>query len=81
MLSQFAYGAGLIALTVILHGLFLDLINKLWRAVSIEVKARWRAFTLSLAVVGIFIAHIIQIWVWAIFYYTVDEAFAETQAS
>ncbi len=73
MLSQLAYGAVLIAVTVLIHAVCLEGIIKVWRAVSIEIEVRWRAITLSLTIIGIFASHIIQIWVWAIFYFFVEE--------
>ena len=73
MLGQLAYGAVLIALTVMIHAVCLEGIIMAWRAISIEIKVRWRAISLSLTIIGIFGAHVIQIWVWAIFYYFVEE--------
>jgi hypothetical protein len=73
MLSQLAYGAVLIALTVMIHAVCLEGIILAWRAISIEIEVRWRAISLSLTIIGIFFAHVIQIWVWAIFYYFVEE--------
>ena len=73
MLNQLTYGAALIAITVLIHAVCLDAIIKLWRAIGIEIKARWRVIAFSLVVIGIFAAHIIEIWVWAIFYFFVEE--------
>lgn len=73
MLSQLTYGAVLISLTVVIHAMCLELIIRAWRAVSIEIEVRWRAISLSLTIIGIFAAHIVEIWVWAIFYYFVEE--------
>ena len=69
---QFVIGAILIVLTVIIHALVLD---KLMHALE-ENGARvfrmfrlfWKAAMLVIAVMGVFCAHIIQIWVWALFY-------------
>jgi hypothetical protein len=73
MLSQLTYGAVLITITVLIHAVCLDGIIKLWRAISMEIKARWRVIAFSLVVIGIFSAHVIEIWVWAIFYFFVEE--------
>jgi hypothetical protein len=73
MLSQLTYGAALIAVTVLIHAVCLEGITKVWRAISIEIKVQWRAIALSLTIIGIFASHIIQIWVWAIFYFFVEE--------
>jgi hypothetical protein len=73
MLSQLTYGAVLIAVTVLIHAVCLEGIIKVWRAINIEIAVRWRAVALSLTIIGIFASHIIQIWVWAIFYFFVEE--------
>lgn len=73
MLSQLTYGAILIAVTVLIHAVCLEGIIKVWDVVGIEIEVRWRTIVLSLTVIGIFASHIIQIWVWAIFYYSVEE--------
>ena len=73
MLSQLAYGAVLIAFTVMIHAVCLEGIILAWRAISIEIEVRWRAISLSLTIIGIFGAHVLEILVWAIFYYFVEE--------
>jgi hypothetical protein len=73
MLSQLAYGAVLIALTVMIHAVCLEGIILAWRAISIEIEVRWREISLSLTIIGIFGAHVLEILVWAIFYYFVEE--------
>ncbi len=73
MLIQLTYGAVLIGVTVLIHAVCLEGIITAWRAVSIEIEVRWRAIALSLTIIGIFAAHVIEIWVWAIFYFFVEE--------
>jgi hypothetical protein len=73
MLNQLTYGAVLIGVTVFIHAVCLEGIITAWRAVSIEIEVRWRAIALSLTIIGIFAAHVIEIWVWAIFYFFVEE--------
>jgi hypothetical protein len=73
MLSQLTYGAVLIAITVLVHAVCLEGIIRLWRAISMEIRVRWRVIAISLVVTGIFATHIIEIWVWAIFYFFVEE--------
>ena len=73
MLSQLIYGAVLIAVTVLIHAACLEGIIKVWHAIGIEIQVRWRAIALSLTIIGIFAAHVIEIWVWAIFYFFVGE--------
>ena len=73
MTSQLVYGAILIVISVLIHAACLEGIIKAWRAVRLEVEVRWRAATLSLTILGVFASHIIQIWVWTVFYYFVEE--------
>jgi hypothetical protein len=73
MLNQLAYGAVLIGVTVLIHAVCLEGIITAWRAVSIEIEVRWRAIALSLTIIGIFAAHVIEICVWTIFYFFVEE--------
>lgn len=75
MFIQFFIGALIIGLTVIIHALVLDrLIHALEEKGSwIFHKFRnfWKAVVLALAVLGVFCAHIVQIWIWALFYISV----------
>lgn len=73
MLSQFAYGAVLITATVFMHSLWLEGISKVWRAVGIEIEVRWRTTALSLAIIAIVCAHVLQISMWAMFFYFIEE--------
>jgi Ion channel len=65
-------GAFLICLTVIVHAIALD-----WLLVSLErwrngsillFKKFWKIPILVGAVLGVFCAHITEIWIWALFY-------------
>ncbi len=73
MLSQLTYGAVLIGLTVLIHAVCLEGIIRLWRTVGMEIKARWRVIAFSAVVIGIFAAHVIEIGLWAVFYFFVEE--------
>lgn len=70
--SQLVIGTILVALTVIIHGLALDRLMVLLEAAGPPVYKRfkrlWKIPLLIITVAGVFLAHIIQIWVWAFFY-------------
>ncbi len=72
MLSQLTIGACLIVTTVLIHSVCLELILKGLIAIKIEIQVRWRVVTFALMILCIFVAHVIQIWVWAIFYFFVE---------
>ncbi len=69
MFTQISIGAALIVTTVIVHAISLELILKAFVAVRTDIEVRWRAMTFSLVVLAVFTAHVIEIWIWAVFYY------------
>ena len=69
MLTQITIGAALIVTTVIVHGLCLELIFRVWRTVRNEVMARWRIIIFGLVILAVFVAHVIEVTIWALFYY------------
>ncbi len=69
MLTQISIGAALIVTTVIVHAVSLELILKALVAIRTDIKVRWRAVAFALVILAMFVAHIIEIWIWAIFYY------------
>ena len=69
MLTQISIGAALIVITVIVHALCLELILKVYIAVRSEIAVRWRTMAFAFVILAVFVAHMIEIWVWAIFYY------------
>ena len=75
-ISQLIIGALLIILTVIIHAVALDrLMQVLERyAPSIFKKCPkfWKVPILTITVLGVFAAHIVQIWLWAVFYLAVN---------
>ncbi|MGH1403291.1 MAG: potassium channel family protein [Alphaproteobacteria bacterium] len=72
LIPQFLIGSFLIALTVVIHAVSLDyLIRSIMKSkgsVKRVFKRYWKIPLLVKAVLGIFVAHIVQIWIWAIFY-------------
>ncbi len=69
MFTQISIGAALIVTTVIVHGICLELILRALMAVRTDIEVRWRTVTFSLVVLAVFIAHVIEISIWAVFYY------------
>jgi hypothetical protein len=69
MLTQLSIGAALIVATVIVHAVCLELILKAVVAVRMDIAVRWRAVTFALVILAVFVAHVIEIWIWAGFYY------------
>ena len=69
MLTQILIGAALIVTTVLVHAVSLELILKALLPVRTEIKVRWRTVVFALVVLAVFSAHVIEIWIWAIFYY------------
>ena len=72
MFLQLLIGAALISLTVVIHALILDkLIRSLQRyrtTVFHWFRLFWKSAMLTITVLGVFMAHMIQIWIWAVFY-------------
>ena len=69
MLMQISVGAVLIVATVIVHAVCLELILKALIAVRTGLEVRWRTVTLSLVILGVFLAHVVEICIWGAFYY------------
>jgi hypothetical protein len=69
MLTQIFIGAALILSTVLVHAISLELIMKAFLSVRTERRVRWRGVAFPLVVLAVFTAHVIEIWIWAIFYY------------
>ena len=69
MFTQISIGGALIVITVLVHAVSLELIFKALIAVRMDIEVRWRAVTFALVILAVFVAHVIEIWIWAIFYY------------
>ncbi len=74
--TQMLIGAVMVCLTVIIHAVALD---RLLHTVNVSrnhshlyFKKFWKIPLLMLAVLGVFCAHILEIWLWAFFYLSVD---------
>ncbi len=77
MIMQLSVGAGLILATVIVHAFALDFIISNFRTWAWKIKATYKnkgmPIILSVTVLGVFTAHVIQIWIWALFYLVTGE--------
>jgi hypothetical protein len=77
MIMQLSVGAGLILATVIVHAFALDFIISNFRKWAWKIKATYKnkgmPIILSVTVLGVFTAHVIQIWIWALFYLVTGE--------
>lgn len=73
---QLIIGAILIILTVIIHAVVLDYLMQMLERYAPGIFRKfpklWKIPMLTLTVLGVFIAHIAQIWLWAIFYLAVN---------
>ncbi len=70
--SQLVIGSALICLTVVIHAIFLDFlirwVSRTKNRARLVFKRHWKLPLLVSTVLGTFIAHIVEIWIWAIFY-------------
>ncbi len=70
--TQIILGTFLICLTVVIHAVVLDCLMRLLENTGPSFFKQFRLFwkipILIITVLGIFCAHIIQIWLWAFFY-------------
>ncbi len=77
MIMQLSVGAGLILATVIVHAFALDFIISNFRTWAWKIKATYKnkgmPIIMSVTVLGVFTAHVIQIWIWALFYLVTGE--------
>jgi hypothetical protein len=75
-LIQLLIGAVMVCLTVVIHAVALDrllfTVNALRNQSHLYFKKFWKTPLLVLAVLGVFCAHISEIWLWAFFYLSVD---------
>ena len=75
-LDQLLIGAVLIIITVVIHAVVLDRLIQLHRQYENVIRLRfgrsWKVPMLIIAVIVIFCAHIVQIWLWAFFYLYID---------
>lgn len=77
LLLQFALGTLIILSTVIIHALFLtnifELIERISPLIFKLTKRFWLAILMVITVWLVFVAHIVEIWIWAGLYLSLDE--------
>ena len=70
MSGQLLLGMLLIMATVLVHGMSLDFLirnlGKIWPTVKKKFARNGKPIFLSITVLGIFLAHIVEIWMWAV---------------
>ena len=69
MLTQISIGGALIVAAVIVHAVSLEFIMKAVLAVRIEMLTRWRIVVFGLVILAVFVAHVVEVSIWAVFYY------------
>ncbi len=69
MFTQISIGAALIVATVIVHAICLEVILRVLVGFRIDTIVRWRIATFGLVILAVFIAHVIEVSIWAVFYY------------
>lgn len=76
LFMQLFLGGVMIGVTVMIHAIALDFIMKHARfaeaIIRVVFKSLWRPVMASVIVVSVFVSHIVQIWLWALLYVTVD---------
>ena len=77
MLIQLAIGSALIVITVIVHAFSLsrlvDLLTKVGPSVHAGLHYHRKSMILAMTVLGVFFAHVLEIWVWAVVYLLTSE--------
>lgn len=77
MLLQLSIGAALVVVSAVMHIVALDLINNRVRDVvalhAVPLHTRIRIPLLIFAALATFLSHVVQIWLWALFYLVVGE--------
>lgn len=83
-LYELFIGAFIVALTVVIHAVALDrlmeLLESIGPATYKKYKKHWKVLLLIITVLGVFMAHIVQIWLWA-FFYLGTEALPDLEAA
>ena len=82
--NQLIIGALLVCLTVFIHAITLDRLMKFVEKIGPQLYKRlrsvWKPSLLMMTVLGIFCAHIVQIWLWAGFYMAIN-AFSDFETA
>jgi hypothetical protein len=86
LISQLVIGCFMIGLTVLIHAIILDkLVDILEKAGPLsyqKFRKFWEVPMMIGAVLGVFLAHVIQIWLWALlFLYLVPETLPDLESA
>ena len=77
MSEQLLLGMLLIMATVLVHGMSLDylirILEKIWPTFKTKFSRNGKPLFLSITVLGIFLAHILEIWMWAVVFLLTGE--------
>ena len=69
MLVQLAVGASLILATVVMHAICLEFLIDSLRPMASTIRRRfrrqWKTIILAITVLGVFAAHVVEMWLWA----------------
>lgn len=76
MFVQFVLGTILVALTVLVHAVFLDRLVVLLDIYSPYIRRHfykyWKIILITITVLGVYTANICQIWIWAVVFYFLE---------
>lgn len=76
MFYELFIGSLLISITVVIHAVALDRLKGLLVSVEngfrLRMRHSWKIPMLIIAVLGAFCSHIVQIWLWAVFYLSIE---------
>jgi len=77
MFIQLLIGAVLIVICVVNHALFLEVLLRRVKDASPKWELKFpffgHVFIMIMVVLGLFLAHTVEAWIWAIFYWIADE--------
>ncbi|HPD83601.1 MAG: potassium channel family protein [Alphaproteobacteria bacterium] len=78
LITQILIGCFMIGITVVIHAVALDrlvaFLEKLGPWAYKSFQNLWEIPLMVLTVLGVFLAHVIQIWIWAILFYYLSPA-------
>jgi hypothetical protein len=76
MMTQLLIGCFMISLTVVIHAVALDrlvgLLEKLGPFSFHYFRKSWEVPLMVITVLGVFLTHIIQIWIWAVLFFYLE---------
>ena len=77
MQGQLLLGMLLIMVTVLVHGMSLGylirILDRIWPSFNMKLPRNGKHLFLSVTVLGIFLAHVLEIWIWAVVFLLTGE--------